>query len=93
MRSIQQFIGSFLLAAAIAAPAVLVTPARAQEGSVQVRIYDHDHHDYHNWDDREDHAYRRYLGEQHRTYMEYNKQHHKVQSHYWKWRHEHPDHD
>jgi hypothetical protein len=30
----------------------------AQGGSIQVRVYDHGHHDYHNWDNREDHAYR-----------------------------------
>jgi hypothetical protein len=93
MRAIHTFIGSFFLVATIAAPGLLVTAARAQQASVQVRVYDRDHHDYHNWDEREDHAYRRYLNEQHRAYMEYHKQHHQVQSHYWNWRHEHPDHD
>jgi hypothetical protein len=38
---------------------------KPQEASV--RVYDRDHRDYRNWDDREDHAYRRYLGVQRRT--------------------------
>lgn len=47
------FMGSLLLAGAIFAPAVMGAP-RPQE--VQLRVYDRDHRDYHNWDDREDHA-------------------------------------
>jgi hypothetical protein len=93
MRRIDRFIGSLFLAAAVVAPALVVAEARAQEASVQVRIYDRDHRDYHNWDDREDKAYRNYLGEQHRDYREYNRQNHTVQRHYWNWRHSHPDHD
>jgi hypothetical protein len=45
---------------------------KPQEASV--RVYDRDHRDYHNWDDREDHAYRRYLGAQRRTYLGYDRQ-------------------
>jgi hypothetical protein len=89
---IHRYIGSLLLAAAIAAPALVVTEAKAQE-AVQIRVYDRDHRDYHNWDDREDKAYRTYLGEQHKEYREYNRQNHKEQKHYWNWRHSHPDHD
>jgi type III secretory pathway component EscR len=85
-----RFIRSLLLAAAIAVPALVVTEAHAQQ--VNVRVYDTDHRDYHNWDDHEDRAYRRYLAE-HRSYREYHRQHHKVQKHYWNWRHSHPDHD
>jgi hypothetical protein len=86
-----RFICSFLLAAGIVAPAVVVTQAKAQ--SVQLRVYDRDHRDYHNWDDREDRSYRSYLGEQHQDYREYNRQNHKTQKNYWRWRHNHPDHD
>ena len=93
MPRIHRTIGSLLLAAAIVAPALVVAEAKAQEASVQVRVYDRNHRDYHNWDDREDHAYRRYLGEQHREYREYNIQRHSVQNHYWNWRHSHPDRD
>src|SRR5258708_6628627 len=63
MRRIDRYIGSLFLAAAIAAPALVVAEAKAQEHSAQVRVYDRDHRDYHNWDDREDRAYRRYLAE------------------------------
>ena len=91
MPRIYRTIDSLLLAASIAAPALVV--AKAQEASIQVRVYDRNHRDYHNWDDREDHAYRRYLGEQHREYREYNIQRHSVQNHYWNWRHSHPDRD
>jgi hypothetical protein len=93
MQRMNRYVGSLFLAAAIAAPALVVTEAQAQEANVQVRVYDRDHRDYHNWDDREDRAYRNYLGEQHREYREYNQQNHKEQKHYWNWRHSHPDHD
>ena len=93
MHRMHRYISSLFLAAAIVAPALVVAEANAQEGNVQVRIYDRDHRDYHNWDDREDRAYRRYLGAQHRTYREYHRQHYRVQRHYWRWRHDHPDRD
>jgi len=93
MHPIDRLIRSLFLAAAIAAPALVVAGALAQQASVQVRIYDKDHHDYHNWDDREDRAYRRYLAEEHRSYREYQRQHHNVQRHYWNWRHSHLDRD
>jgi hypothetical protein len=93
MHRIDRYISSLFLAAAIAAPALVVAEAKAQEASVQVRVYDRDHRDYHNWDDHEDRAYRRYLVVQHRSYREYNRQHYRVQKHYWNWRHSHPDRD
>jgi hypothetical protein len=86
-----RLIRSLLLAAAIAAPALIVVQAKAQE--VQVRIYDRDHHDYHNWDTREDRAYRHYLVINHRGYVVYRRQHRSVQRHYWNYRHTHPDRD
>jgi hypothetical protein len=86
-----RFIASLFLAAAMVAP-VSMMAAPAPQG-VQVRVYDSNHKDYHNWNDNEDRAYRGYLTEQHQTYREYNKQNHKTQARYWNWRHEHPDHD
>src|SRR5271166_6257022 len=85
MRRIDRYIGSLFLAAVIVAPALVVTEAKAQEATVQVRVFDRDHRDCHNWDDREDRAYR--------SYREYNRQHDRVQRHYWNWRHSHPDRD
>jgi len=93
MRSIHRFIGTLFLAAAIVAPAAVVAEAKAQEAGVQVRIYDRDHRDYHNWDDHEDRAYRRYLTERRREYVEYNGQNSRDRRNYWKWRHNHPDRD
>jgi hypothetical protein len=99
MESIRRYISSMLLAAAIAAPMAVVSTAAPQDRDDRdrdhdrSRVYDRDHKDYHNWDDREDHAYRSYLTENHKTYREYNKQNARMQRDYWKWRHEHPDHD
>ena len=93
MQRIHRFIGSLFLAAAIVAPVVMVAEANAQEGSIQIRVYDRHHRDYHNWDDREDRAYRGYLDSQHRQYREYNRQNSRSQNNYWKWRHNHPDRD
>jgi hypothetical protein len=93
MRRTNRYISLLFLTAAIAAPALVVAEAKAQEASVQVRVYDRDHRDYHNWDDHEDRAYRRYLAEQHRSYREYHRQHYRTQRHYWNWRHSHPDRD
>jgi len=93
VRYMDRYISSLFLAAAIAAPTAIMAHPRPQEGSVQVRIYDREHRDYHDWNDHEDRAYRRYLAAQHWRYREYNKQHHRVQGHYWNWRHSHPDRD
>jgi hypothetical protein len=90
MLGTHRFIGSLLLAGAIFAPTAVIAAPRPQEG-VQVRIYDRDHRDYHNWNDREDHAYRGYLVERHQTYRAYNDQRARDQRNYWKWRHNHPD--
>jgi hypothetical protein len=87
-----RFIASLFLAAALMAP-VSIMAAPKPQASVQVRVYDRDHKDYHNWDDHEDTAYRAYLTDQHITYRVYAKQNHKTQSNYWNWRHSHPDHN
>jgi hypothetical protein len=91
MHRIDRYISTLFLAAAIVAPAVVVTEAKAQEHRAEVRVYDREHRDYHNWDDHEDRAYRRYLAAQHRSYRAYHRQHYKAQRHYWNWRHSHPD--
>jgi hypothetical protein len=93
MRRLNRCIGLLVFVAAIAAPTAIMAAPKPQDGSVQVRIYDRDHRDYHNWDDREDRAYRRYLVAQRRSYREYHRQHYRVQRHYWNWRHSHPDND
>jgi len=93
MRFINHTIGSLILAGALFAPIATSAAARPQDASVQVRVYDREHKDYHNWDDREDRAYRQYLSEQHIKYRDYKHLTASRQRAYWKWRHEHPDHD
>ena len=89
MRNLNRYLGSLILAAAVAIPAMVAGAATAQE--VNVRVYDRDHHDYHNWDAHEDVVYRRYLGENHRDYREYHHLSHHDQRNYWNYRHSHPD--
>lgn len=88
-----RLVASLFLAAAFAAPVSIMAAPAPQEASVQVRVYDRDHKDYHVWDDNEDRAYRGYLTERHETYREYNRQNRSSQRRYWNWRHEHPDHN
>jgi hypothetical protein len=70
MKSMRRYFGPLLLAAAVVSPALIATEANAQEATVQVRVYDRNPKDYHNWDDREDRSYRNYLSEQHKDYRE-----------------------
>jgi hypothetical protein len=93
MHRAHRYTASLFLTAALAVPVAILAAAEPQNASVQVRIYDRDHKDYHNWDDREDRAYRGYLTEQHQTYRVYTKQHRNTQKQYWMWRHSHPDKD
>jgi hypothetical protein len=90
MHHSHRFIASLFLAAALVAPATIIA-APGPQVSLQVKVYDKDHHDYHSWDDHEDAAYRAYLTDQHRTYRVYAKQDHKTQRDYWNYRHSHPD--
>jgi hypothetical protein len=89
MKIANRIVGALFLTAALAASGSIVAAATPQ--AVSVRVYDSNHHDYHNWDDREDHAYRGYLVEHHREYRPYGHMNHKDQSNYWAWRHSHPD--
>lgn len=89
MHRTRQLISALFLTAALAASGSVVVAATPQEASV--RVYDSHHHDYHNWDDREDQAYRGYLVERHQDYRAYDKQNHREQANYWNWRHSHPE--
>jgi hypothetical protein len=91
MRNSHRYICSLFLAAALATPVAIMAAPGPQEANVQVRVYDRDHKDYHNWDDRENHAWGVFLGNNHRDSHEYSKSNKKEQSQYWKWRHENPD--
>ena len=91
MHRAHSFIASLFLTAALAAPVSMMAAPKPQDASVQVRIYDKDHKDYHNWDDNENRAWGQYQAEHHRTSQEFSKANNKEQSQYWNWRHAHPD--
>jgi hypothetical protein len=93
MRSKYGSIASLFLTAALAVPVVVMAVPGPQEASVQVRVYDKNHKDYHNWDDNENRAWGTFLVENHRDHHEYAKSNKKEQSEYWNWRHAHPDHN
>jgi hypothetical protein len=83
----RRFLGALMLSGVLMAP--LAIQSKAQ---VQVRVYDRDHRDYHQWNDSENRAYRHWLTEErHRQWHEYNKASRSEQRDYWRWRHEHQD--
>ena len=86
-----RFIASLFLAGAIAAPVSVMAAPAPQEAGIQVRVYDRDHKDYHNWDDNENKAWGQYLSDHHKSSHEYSKANKKEQSEYWNYRHAHPD--
>ncbi len=93
MHHARRYITPLFLAAALATPAAIMAMPTPQNASVQIRVYDRDHKDYHNWDDREDRAYGRYHSENPRSAHEFSKASKRQQSEYWNWRHSHPDKD
>jgi hypothetical protein len=93
MHRAHRYIASLFLTAALAASGSIVAARTPQEASVQVRIYDRDHKDYHNWDDHENQQWGVFLSENHRKPHEFSKAKKREQSEYWNWRHDHPDKD
>ena len=91
MNSKKLFISSIFLGTALIAPMAITAKAAPQ--AVSVRIYDRNHKDYHNWDDREERSYQTFRVEHPRYQVSYKKAKRNQQSEYWAWRHSHPDHD
>ena len=92
MHLAHRYVASLFLTAALAAPVAIMAAPVPQEASVQVRVYDKDHKDYHEWNEREEHAYRHWLQEErHREYHPWEKASREEQKEYWRWRHEHMD--
>jgi hypothetical protein len=91
MHRANRYIASLFLTASLAAPVAIMGAPVPQEGGT--RVYDKDHKDYHNWDDKEDHAWGQFLTENHKSSHEYSKASKKEQSQYWNYRHAHPDKD
>jgi hypothetical protein len=86
-----RYVASLFLTAALAAPVLMMAAPVPQEAGVQVRVYDRDHKDYHNWDDHERHQWGIFLSDNHRHDHEYAHANRKEQSEYWNWRHSHSD--
>jgi hypothetical protein len=93
MRFTNRCIRSLILAAAIAAPLAIMAAPAPKDDSVQIRVYDRNHRDYHNWDDHENNAWGVYLTNNHKKPHVFSRSSRREQSHYWNWRHSHPDHD
>jgi len=91
MHHLNRYVASLFLAAAIAGPMSIMAVPRPEGATVQIRVYDRNHKDYHNWDDRENHAWGVYLTTNHRPQHEYAKSNKREQDQYWNWRHSHPD--
>jgi hypothetical protein len=92
MQIANRFIATLFLTAALGAP-VAIAAAPAPQARVQVRVYDRNHKDYHNWDDHENQSWGAYLSENHKKSHEFTKANRKEQSEYWNYRHSHPDRD
>jgi hypothetical protein len=71
------------------APLSIVSPVRADHHHGTYR--DDEHHDQHEWNDRENRAYRIWLKEHHRKYRDFAKLRAEEQRDYWGWRHNHSD--
>jgi hypothetical protein len=99
-----KYVGALFLSAALMAPIGVRAAAAPQDDHERHeqeererreprRIYDSEHRDYHNWDQREDEVYRHWLGERHEAYVDFERLERKQQRAYWKWRHEHEEHE
>jgi len=91
MHHTHRYLSSLLLTAALVAPVSILAAPAAQEASVQIRVYDRNHKDYHNWDDNENRAWGQYQTERHKNSHEFSKANKREQGQYWNWRHAHPD--
>ena len=85
------FLSSLFLSAALVVPMAIQAGAMPQQ--VNIRVYDRDHKDYHEWNDREAHSYDQYRVKHPKVRVEFKKSNKREQRDYWNWRHSHPDHD
>jgi hypothetical protein len=85
------FLSSILLGAALITPMAITANAAPQ--GITVRVYDRNHRDYHNWDDREERSYRTFRVEHPKYHVQYRRARRSQQNEYWTWRHAHPDRD
>jgi hypothetical protein len=89
MRRKSLTLGSVLLAAGFVIPmGIRANPAPQ---GVSIRVYDRDHKDYHNWDEREARRWEEFRRDHPKYVVEFSKNNRERQREYWKWRHEHGD--
>jgi hypothetical protein len=91
MHTAHRYIALLFLTAVLAAPVSIIAVPVPQKASVQIRVYDKDHKDYHNWDDNENQAWGRFQTENHKQPHDFKKAKKSEQSQYWNWRHDHQD--
>jgi hypothetical protein len=82
-------LNSLLLAGSLMMPLSVVSTVRADDHHGTYK--DEEHHDQHEWNNREDRAYRMWLKENHRKHRDFRKQRTEDQRAYWAWRHNHSD--
>jgi hypothetical protein len=91
MNGSHRYIASLFLTAAFVIPVAMTAAPTPQRASVQLRVYDSSHKDYHYWDDSENRAWGQYLSENNRKPHEFRKAKKTEKSEYWNWRHSHSD--
>ena len=91
MNRTNRYIASLFVVASLAAHGSIIAVQAAQGTTVQVRVYDRQHKDYHNWDNNENSAWGRFQVENHQKSHDYKRANKKQQAQYWNWRHAHPD--
>jgi len=93
MRRANRYIASLFLTAALVAPVSIMAASGLQDRETkdQVRVYDKDHNDFHDWNDNEKKAWERYHTEKHIAHHEFSNADEKERADYWNWRHAHPD--
>jgi hypothetical protein len=91
MNAAHRYIASLFLTAAFVVPVAMMAAPAPQRASVQLRVYDSSHKDYHNWDDNENRAWGQYLTDNNRKPHEYRKAKKSEQTQYWNYRHDQSD--
>lgn len=79
-------LGGLLMAASVISPVAVMAQ---EDHRGEVRYYDRDGRDYHNWNREEDRRYRAYLVERHRAYVPFVRIDVRRRQEYFRYRHEH----
>lgn len=85
----QRLLGSLVCATVLLAPVAMTGCA----GRASYRVYDSDHHDYHQWNGTEEGYYEQWENNNHKQHEDFRKRDADDQKQYWNWRHSQGDHD